>query len=209
MLIALPDRSKRVLKLFAPLPPGAVRDAIKLEAAAYATLYRHGVTNVPRCHGAVEMTNLRRQIRGIDNWDNSEFDREFNNSFYGSSKNRKEHIPLRGLLIDFIPDATTLMAAPERLLAKPSLVDDVLAVLDQIHKAGVLHRDYLPRNVLLDKDDRVWWIDFGCAYTTGYSKYFPPHLLDLEQEGVRRLLQDDVVPAAREGRVAEWRMIGA
>jgi serine/threonine protein kinase len=118
---------------------------------------------------------------------------------------------VRGLLIDFIVDAQTIMAAPERLVHKPSLVDDVLAVLDDIHRAGVLHRDPVPRNILLDKHDRVWWIDFGCAYSNPDCVFgdFEPRLFELEQWATRSLLLDDVVPSAREGRIPVWMMIGA
>ncbi|KAA8914068.1 hypothetical protein FN846DRAFT_771494 [Sphaerosporella brunnea] len=192
LLVALPDSTRRVLKLFPPPRPSCPRDPFLRESTAYASLQQHSVANVPRCHGTIEITALRRQLRGSAAW-HSAF---------------KQHQRLRGLLLDFIPDATTLMAAPERLLQRPALVDAVVAGLERIHQAGVLHQDTLPRNIMVDAHDRVWWIDFGCALSTAAGR-IDPREFEAELEAMRDLLREDVVPAAREGRTPEWWIIGA
>ncbi len=43
----------------------------------------------------------------------------------------------------------------------------LLAALSAIHGANVLHRDLKPRNVLVDRDDRLVVTDFGCGAPRG------------------------------------------
>ena len=74
-------------------------------------------------------------------------------------------------------DGETLTAYLERNGKVP--VDDaikmltpVLASLETIHKAGIIHRDIAPDNIFLTKDGRVKLIDFGAARyaTTSHSR---------------------------------------
>ncbi|HEV2992583.1 MAG TPA: bifunctional serine/threonine-protein kinase/formylglycine-generating enzyme family protein [Candidatus Angelobacter sp.] len=43
------------------------------------------------------------------------------------------------------------------------ILQDILAGLDAIHKAGILHRDLKPGNILLDRDGKAKISDFGIA----------------------------------------------
>ncbi|KAA8904226.1 hypothetical protein FN846DRAFT_952966 [Sphaerosporella brunnea] len=191
LLVSLPDSSQRILKLFPP-PARGYRDLFAQECAAYAALLHHEVPNVPHCYGVVSITCLRRQVQGDSTW-HSKF---------------TQHRRLRGLLLDYILDATTVMAAPERLVHKPALVKDFVDALRRIHAAGVMHRDALPRNMMIDLHDRVWWVDFGSAACTASHEIDPRHF-EAEGYAVWDLLGNDVIPAAREGRTAEWVVIGA
>jgi tetratricopeptide (TPR) repeat protein len=48
-------------------------------------------------------------------------------------------------------------------------LEQVAAALDAAHRAGVIHRDVKPANLLLDRDGRVVVADFGIASATGLS----------------------------------------
>ncbi|KAA8906896.1 hypothetical protein FN846DRAFT_947790 [Sphaerosporella brunnea] len=97
--------------------------------------------------------------------------------------------------------------APERLARRPELVTDVLAALSMVHSAGVLHQDDMPRNILIDGNDGVWWVDFGSALTTVYNQIHP-NWFEGERRRVKELLTKDVIPAELEGRVPTWRIRG-
>lgn len=46
-----------------------------------------------------------------------------------------------------------------------ALYDRLLEALALVHRAGIIHRDIHPGNILIDETGAVHLIDFGCAIT--------------------------------------------
>ncbi|OAR02229.1 hypothetical protein LLEC1_03826 [Akanthomyces lecanii] len=59
-----------------------------------------------------------------------------------------------------------------------SWADDLSDTLGHLHQAGCVWGDAKPENVLVDKDDNVWIIDFGGGHTPGWVQE--------EDEGTRK-----------------------
>jgi len=50
------------------------------------------------------------------------------------------------------------------------MVRHVLEALEEAHKVGVLHRDLKPQNIIVDKNDRPYIMDFGISTSADVSK---------------------------------------
>ncbi|KAA8898465.1 hypothetical protein FN846DRAFT_991542 [Sphaerosporella brunnea] len=175
LLVALPNSNHRILKLFPPPRPSRPWDPLLRESTGYASQRRLRplLPRLDRNHLAAPAA------AGV------------------SRRAFKQHKHLRGLQIDFIPNATTLMATPDRLVEHPALVDAVIAGQERIHEAGVLHQDTLPRNIMVNAHDRGWWIDFGSALSTA-TQSIDLRQFEAEREAMWALLLQDVVRSARE-----------
>ncbi len=57
--------------------------------------------------------------------------------------------------------------SPERGIP---IIRQVLEALDEAHKVGVLHRDLKPQNIIVDKNDRPYIMDFGISTSSEVSR---------------------------------------
>lgn len=51
------------------------------------------------------------------------------------------------------------------------IVEQVAAALDSAHQAGLVHRDVKPDNILVDRDDFAYLVDFGLAMSGTDTRY--------------------------------------
>jgi serine/threonine protein kinase len=111
---------------------------------------------------------------------------------------------LRSLVLEYIPEAVTVAAAPG--LMTVALAEEAVAKLRVLHEVGILHRDPMPRNLLLVEGRHgrsVRWIDFDSAITTmGWDVH--EVWFEIEKGRVWSTLVDDVMVSEREGRMPLW-----
>jgi len=94
--------------------------------------------------------------------------------------------PLNALLLEYIHSSPLTEAS-----ISPEIVDKTVGALGRIHEAGVLHRDVMPRNVLITGEGEVVWVDFDCAKTKGEWLITGGHFRG-ERERVKWVLEDMV-----------------
>ncbi len=82
-----------------------------------------------------------------------------------------EHVPSRSL-------SEVLRANGPLPVARVAQIGlDVLEALTAAHRAGIVHRDVKPANVLVSHDGRAWLTDFGIATSSGDQRLTGHHVL--------------------------------
>lgn len=102
------------------------------------------------------------------------------------------------LVMQLVP-GETLAARLERgeAVDRGRLARELLEALDHIHRAGILHRDVKPGNVILEPDGRAKLIDFGIAQ--------PLDATALTRTGLVLGTERYAAPEVMEGRAASER----
>ncbi|KAL3468845.1 serine/threonine protein kinase [Aspergillus californicus] len=82
------------------------------------------------------------------------------------------------ILLEYLPNAEPLNCVNYSVALYPQAIER----LKEIHRAGVLHRDLYPRNLLLVRGnpDRLVWIDFDVATT--FTDFSPEQLARCDHE---------------------------
>jgi tRNA A-37 threonylcarbamoyl transferase component Bud32 len=68
-------------------------------------------------------------------------------------------------------------------------VDQVTSTLTQLHKAGIIWSDAKPDNVLIDKNDDAWIIDFGGGYTRGFVEREKAGTIEGDLQGLEKTVE--------------------
>ena len=100
---------------------------------------------------------------------------------------------LIGLLLTYIEcDFLTLACAVEPdtpASTKQKWVDQVTGTLTQLHKAGIVWGDAKPDNILIDKNDDAWIIDFGGGYTRGFVEREKAGTIEGDLQGLEKIVE--------------------
>ncbi|TFK47194.1 hypothetical protein OE88DRAFT_1738878 [Heliocybe sulcata] len=134
-----------ILKLFrSTAPPKWVQSKFAREKHAYERLLHHGVCSqgfVPMCHGWFELVVPKKP-----GW---------LRAFASDEK------PPYALLLEDIADGVPLDVSNISI----PVAEQAMLAAENVHNAGVLHRDLYPRNTLVRPDNTVVIIDFDRAST--------------------------------------------
>jgi len=92
-----------------------------------------------------------------------------------STPRASNDLPAPGYLVyDFVPGATleSFSDTKEFNLEKAkSLFIEALRRIGQVHDKGMVHGDLSPRNILIDEQENLWFIDFGLAVEIGKKQF--------------------------------------
>lgn len=112
--------------------------------------------------------------------------------FYGTIKNiqprlwpdlnmfLEDKLPPNAVLIEYIPNMEPIMLSNY----SKHYMEHLNQILHDIHKAGVLHGDPMPRNMMISRGERnkVLWIDFDSAQTFSENRLSPRQGMWIKEE---------------------------
>ncbi|KFA72002.1 hypothetical protein S40288_08073 [Stachybotrys chartarum IBT 40288] len=99
------------------------------------------------------------------------------------SQHRLPH--LYGIVID---DADFIIETREPPLAtREKWMRQVDTCLKALHDAGIVWGDVKPENILVEKDDNAWTIDFGGGYTEGWIERNMAATMDGDVVGIAKV----------------------
>jgi tetratricopeptide (TPR) repeat protein/predicted Ser/Thr protein kinase len=76
----------------------------------------------------------------------------------------------RPLIVMPLIEGLTLAEAKLPLARSLSAIREAAAAIHYAHRHGVVHRDLKPENIMLDREGRVWVLDFGLAHLAEASR---------------------------------------
>jgi tRNA A-37 threonylcarbamoyl transferase component Bud32 len=68
-------------------------------------------------------------------------------------------------------------------------VDQVTGTLTQLHKARIVWGDAKPDNILIDKNNAAWIIDFGGGYTRGFVEREKAGTIEGDLQGLEKIVE--------------------
>ncbi|KAI0432103.1 hypothetical protein F5Y09DRAFT_329919 [Xylaria sp. FL1042] len=97
-----------------------------------------------------------------------------------------------GMLFDWIDKKAVLSAAlaSERTVdIKRRWASQIKATVEWLHACGVVWGDAKDANVLIDKDENAWVIDFGGSYTPGWVDKEKAGTLEGDMQGLEKIMK--------------------
>ncbi|KZS97051.1 hypothetical protein SISNIDRAFT_463008 [Sistotremastrum niveocremeum HHB9708] len=146
------------------------------EAIAYARLAKAGLCEagyVPRYYGWYEFPPSWRSDPALAHISNHPRLSELPHS----------ETPPRALLIEYLENASPI--SPWNITSE--IAHEALRRLTEIHSIGLLHCDGFPRNLIVARDGKPVWIDFGSSEHSPHDRVRPQTLVE-EYENVASLL---------------------
>ncbi|GAB3020653.1 LppX_LprAFG lipoprotein [Mycobacterium bourgelatii] len=170
-------------------------------------LGRGGMGEVWRAHDTATDRVVAIKLLTTQLSENQDFQRRFRREAHAAARLSTPHVvPIHDYgeidghlyvdmrLIEGCDLQTVLADGPLEPARAVHIIDGVAKALQAAHEVGLLHRDVKPSNVLLDRDDFAYLIDFGIAralddtrmtkagHTIGTFQYIAPERLGNEIE---------------------------
>lgn len=106
----------------------------------------------------------------------------------GSQDHASGFSPPSGSLL-FPPLALACAVEPDTpAFTRQKCVDQGTSTLTQMHKAAIVWGDAKPDNILIDKNEDAWIIDFGGGYTGGFVEREKAGTIEGDLQGLEKIV---------------------